>query len=70
MRNNKLKGIIECYNTYDQDDIYFNIAELILKDYRQLRVSKEVCGKEISNEDIQDVIKVYNDSRRARREFV
>lgn len=32
-------GIIECYNTYDQDDIYFNVAELILKDYRQLKVS-------------------------------
>lgn len=34
-----LMGIIECYNTYDQDDIYFNIAELILRDYRQLKVS-------------------------------
>lgn len=34
-----LIGLLECYNTYDQDDIYFNIAELILKNYKDLNVS-------------------------------
>lgn len=34
-----LIGIIECYNTYDQDDIYYNIAELILRNYKKLNVS-------------------------------
>lgn len=34
-----LIGLLECYNTYDQDDIYFNIAREILKNYNKLNIS-------------------------------
>ncbi|MBQ8646671.1 MAG: 2-hydroxyacyl-CoA dehydratase [Oscillospiraceae bacterium] len=41
-------------------DQYTNVKKMLEK----------IAGKEITNEDIQNAIKVYNESRAARREFV
>lgn len=32
-------ALLECYNTYDQDDIYFDVAKAMLENYNQLQTS-------------------------------
>ena len=64
----KLKVIFLAHpqNRFDENGIKFTIAQ-----YTNVKKELEkISGKEITNEAIQDAIKVYNESRRARREFV
>lgn len=32
-------ALLECYNTYDQDDIYFDVAKAMLENYNRLQTS-------------------------------
>lgn len=53
-------------NRFDDFGLQFTIDQ-----YTHVKNELEkVCGHEITNEDIQNAIKVYNKSRAARREFV
>ncbi|MDZ4975759.1 hypothetical protein GNF42_15080, partial [Clostridium perfringens] len=35
----ELGAIIDCYNTYDQGDIYFEVSKSILENYNNLDMS-------------------------------
>ncbi len=35
----ELLSLIECYNTYDQEDIYFDVARSMLENYNQIKTS-------------------------------
>jgi len=64
----KLKVIFLAHpqNRFDENGLKFTISQ-----YTNIKNELEkISGKQISNDDIKNAINVYNDSRRARREFV
>ncbi|WP_346914371.1 (R)-2-hydroxyglutaryl-CoA dehydratase subunit beta [Clostridium sp.] len=53
-------------NRFDENGLKFTISQ-----YTNIKNELEkISGKQISNDDIKNAINIYNDSRRARREFV
>jgi len=64
----KLKVIFLAHpqNRFDENGLKFTISQ-----YTNIKNELEkISGKQISNDDIKNAINVYNDSRRARREFI